>query len=100
MRISDWSSDVCSSDLGGGIRTHTREPSGDFKSPASTIPPHPPVAALLAVRQGAGNGMARIGMPDTGNHSSLRRRRISFPALKKGTCLEGTSTIEIGRAHV
>src|SRR3546814_1241170 len=35
MRISDWSSDVCSSDLGGSINITTRGPTDDLSGYAS-----------------------------------------------------------------
>src|SRR3546814_20564732 len=40
MRISDWSSDVCSSDLAGAGRRHLREPSGRQR-PSHSSPRRP-----------------------------------------------------------
>src|SRR3546814_12353113 len=56
MRISDWSSDVCSSDLGGGIfggQTHSQSPEGIFTHVSglkTVIPstPYDPKGLLIA----------------------------------------------------
>src|SRR3546814_11611827 len=41
MRISDWSSDVCSSDLGGSARAGWRAPGPRAAEPAPALPPAP-----------------------------------------------------------
>src|SRR3546814_5623575 len=50
MRISDWSSDVCSSDLPGQGRTWTRWPTGCRRTAGLRFPPLPSFPHLPARR--------------------------------------------------
>src|SRR3546814_10769135 len=53
MRISDWSSDVCSSDLRRDLRAPSQSPSGCGSSSASRIARHSPsiVPSISSVRK-------------------------------------------------
>src|SRR3546814_20382743 len=70
MRISDWSSDVCSSDLGAGAsagRTHIALATSHGFSGSYAAPSHGCYASVLA---GEGSGMQR-------DYSSHKARHLS-----------------------
>src|SRR3546814_5269214 len=73
MRISDWSSDVCSSDLGAGgrNRTDTLSPELDFESSASTSSATPAISPPIP--------SAALG-PYTAPSAIFQSRVIEIPA--------------------
>src|SRR3546814_3666596 len=106
MRISDWSSDVCSSDLITGVHRTWLSPEGDGKAPIDT--PRRAMGDLLghAVRFGtahdviaAGEGietilslrMALPGLPMAAALSAAHLSAILFPATdRKSTRLNSS----------
>src|SRR3546814_15128267 len=80
MRISDWSSDVCSSDLCGGMRGFRARPR--YHGAARLGPPAPAAESLPAgqPRSTEAGGGGRV--PEAG------RRGDSAAALRRSLCLQ------------
>src|SRR3546814_8183710 len=86
MRISVWSSDVCSSDLGGVRRLGLAHPLPDFDHPARRVAVDPPPARGkpgLQANEGGGHdvegaadrGVRTLGKPQMGTRRAVRRGR-------------------------
>src|SRR3546814_2014194 len=92
VRISDWSSDVCSSDLGAGVRTADRTPAPPAPPcrTANARPP-PPVARDMGGAFEIIEHPARAPGPGTQHAPIVERPRLP---------LVGEPDDEIGRAHV
>src|SRR3546814_6917236 len=97
MRISDWSSDVCSSDLDSGIRDAARRTFG-FETPVAVEAVVPQSAAARAgVR--ADESVAAIDRTATtaNDNGALDRARVALAAVPPGGTValalvdEGTS---------
>src|SRR3546814_1409113 len=86
MRISDWSSDVCSSDLPEGEKQGVAEPKGDLLGDRAAAGPGIAEVALqgtaepLDVADDGGAVEAELGA-DVGHR--LRRRRLAEVDLRK-----------------
>src|SRR3546814_3917563 len=106
MRISDWSSDVCSSDLCGGaclapglvdMRVQIREPGEEHKETMDS-----------AGRAAAAGGVtSMVGLPNTepviddvAGVEFVARRAREVKGVKVYTYAAVTRNLEIGRAHV
>src|SRR3546814_7387400 len=91
MRISDWSSDVCSSDLAGGAAGGDAGgvPAGAVSSGYDTRSPSPSVDVTLFGASGvsAGIGASGVGAPgaDPG-FGALTKRDSPAPATSIGVC--------------
>src|SRR3546814_9495074 len=98
MRISDWSSDMCSSDLGAGkglhvstVVTNTGQRAGDDVAQLYLTFPDIPGTPRVALR-----GFQRVSL------APGERRAVSFdlsPRDLSAVASDGTRE-EIGRAHV
>src|SRR3546814_3966505 len=96
MRISDWSSDVCSSDLG----THIDRRPGRGEHVGSVLPHHP--LDDDAVRSLRGIGVGDVGVQAGGRtHQSADRAPVAGggPAGQAPALLDAHPR-QIGRAHV
>src|SRR3546814_10885795 len=91
MRISDWSSDVCSSDLADGIERHRRLAIERAASERAFV------QRLVAVgdhRDDAGHGAGIGGLLEHGVNLQLHRHevRLPFSLCGEGRCLRRPAT--------
>src|SRR3546814_20057390 len=81
MRISDWSSDVCSSDLTDAIKIELLDPPSKPTSPSA---PNRPLFLTIVLLAGLGGGV--------GAAFGLAQVRVSYPTAAR---LEGASDLPV-----
>src|SRR3546814_18142693 len=84
MRISDWSSDVCSSDLTDAIKIELLDPPSKPTSPSA---PNRPLFLTIVLLAGLGGGV--------GAAYGLAQVRVSYPTEAR---LEGASGLPVPRS--
>src|SRR3546814_10763894 len=104
MRISDWSSDVCSSDLRGG---EDRGAFLDLKATATGAQRHNKTHPILSIYRCliAQDGfirtaMGRVQYSETAAISPSPSARVSASHQLPGVVSRSSTLSEIGRAHV
>src|SRR3546814_1687423 len=90
MRISDWSSDVCSSDLGV-------QPVGDLPIVLREDRPGRALERRRGVVDVAGGGEIALGT-DRLTQGELLRRRVGFPPIRQQAFAQRVDVLEIERA--
>src|SRR3546814_17502106 len=90
MRISDWSSDVCSSDLGV-------QPVGDLPIVLREDRPGRALERRRGVVDVAGGGEIALGT-DRLTQGELLRRRVGFPPIRQQAFAQSVDVLEIERA--
>src|SRR3546814_6867543 len=89
MRISDWSSDVCSSDLGV-------QPVGDLPIVLREDRPGRALERRRGVVDVAGGGEIALGT-DRLTQGELLRRRVGFPPIRQQAFAQRVDVLEIER---
>src|SRR3546814_2005574 len=82
MRISDWSSDVCSSDLTGQVAARL----------GPTLEHRPARLNRSDATARRSTRLPFLRMADKDGQPLFRRSRSGLPVLKKGTCFSDTLT--------
>src|SRR3546814_10199262 len=98
MRISDWSSDVCSSDLGERLGT-TRELMDRYDVSLPVLRQALRVleeSGAVRISRGRGGGL-EIGSP---SQSSTFDRAVEFITRSNASQADVRELLQIGRAHV
>src|SRR3546814_10294637 len=99
MRISDWSSDVCSSDLSVGLVIGHVGPEAALGGPIAFIEDGDEIVVDLNVNE--------LNCPAVGDTATLARRKAAWAQAVAGNggihpnCgIADTRLLQIGRAHV
>src|SRR3546814_4735895 len=100
MRISDWSSDVCSSDLLQSAAIVASEEKNEIAAARAALEELASQSAVVAFTPGGcGQALLRLRARSENRYSNLMALRLDG-AVACATGLEQPSTFEIGRANV